>query len=58
MLFTLLKKGRRGFLMHLYCVVIVILCCPLKEVSLYGNFQLGPGKCPLLGGVRNVQVSL
>ena len=30
--------------MYLYCTVIVILYCPLKEVFLYKNFQLGPKK--------------
>ena len=41
MLFTL-EKERQKFLMYLYCIVIVILYCPLKEVFLYKKFQLGP----------------
>ena len=59
MLFLLLEKEDKDF----YCVVIVILYCPLKEVFLYRNFQLKPGKvsvvrrCPLRT-VRYMEVSL
>ena len=52
MLVLLLKKERERFVMYLYCIVIAILYCPLKEDFQYGNFQIGPGKCPLLGSVR------
>ena len=44
MLFLLLKKGRKTFLMHLYCIIIVILYCSLKEAFLCKNIQLGPRK--------------
>ena len=44
MLFLLSKKNRQRFLMCLYCIVIVIFYCPLREVFLYTNFQLGPRK--------------
>ena len=40
-LFTF-KKGK--IKIYLCCIVIVILYCPLKEVFLYRNFQLGPSK--------------
>ena len=30
--------------MYLYCIVIVILYCTVKEAFLYRNFQLGPRK--------------
>ena len=30
--------------MYLYCIVIIILYCPPKDVFLYSNFQLGPRK--------------
>ena len=50
--FLLLKKERHKFLMYLYCIVIVILYCPLKEAFLYRNLNWDLEKCPLLGGVR------
>ena len=43
MLFLLLKRKDKD-LMYLYCIIIIILYCPLKEVSLHGNSQLGPRK--------------
>ena len=64
MLLLLLEKERLRFLMYLYCIVIVILCCPLKEVFLYRNFQLGPRKSvrcqevfPYKDFIRNQPVS-
>ena len=47
------EKGMIKISNVLYCIVIVILYCPLKEVLLKRNFQLGQGKvsvvkrCPL-----------
>ena len=63
MLFLLLKKERHSFLMYLYCIVIVILYCPLQRFFFIEIFNWDlenvsvVRRCPMRT-VRYIEVSL